>query len=120
MTDHSELCRVCGGNGVVKIFHGVSVCDHCHGRCYEPAAPPEGGQGDTLKALARDIGTVITVAERRSDPDADHRASIARLRQWRETVLSLLDRAAPAQTIAHPTCRQCGRAYRQPAWWEEP
>jgi excinuclease UvrABC ATPase subunit len=29
-----ELCDHCGGNGVVKIHHGVSVCPACHGSCY--------------------------------------------------------------------------------------
>lgn len=33
-----ELCRACGGNGVVKIHHGVSVCPQCDGDCWEPSA----------------------------------------------------------------------------------
>ena len=43
------LCMRCGGNGVVKIPGGVSTCDHCEGRCYEPeqspARAPEGIPG---------------------------------------------------------------------------
>ncbi len=31
-----QLCSVCYGNGVIKIHHGVSTCDHCGGSCYEP------------------------------------------------------------------------------------
>jgi hypothetical protein len=33
-----RLCAACGGNGVVKIPGGVSVCDRCHGDCWEPPA----------------------------------------------------------------------------------
>ena len=36
MTKDRELCRVCHGNGVVKIPGGVSVCEHCEGDCWEP------------------------------------------------------------------------------------
>jgi hypothetical protein len=37
-----ELCSHCGGDGVVKIHHGVSVCPQCHGDCWQPpAAFPE-------------------------------------------------------------------------------
>ncbi len=32
------LCHKCGGNGVIRIHHGVSICPRCSGRCYEPGA----------------------------------------------------------------------------------
>lgn len=31
-----ELCRVCEGNGVLKIPGGISTCPRCRGTCYEP------------------------------------------------------------------------------------
>jgi DnaJ-class molecular chaperone len=31
MSPDLALCSRCEGNGVVKIHHGVSVCDHCAG-----------------------------------------------------------------------------------------
>ncbi len=34
------LCTQCGGNGVIKIHHGTSVCPRCDGRCYEPEESP--------------------------------------------------------------------------------
>lgn len=34
------LCQQCGGNGVVKIHHGVSVCPRCKGHCYDPVGVP--------------------------------------------------------------------------------
>lgn len=37
MSDRA-LCATCGGNGVVKIPGGVSVCDDCDGECF--ARPP--------------------------------------------------------------------------------
>lgn len=39
------LCHQCGGNGVIKIHHGVSTCPRCSGRCYEPDIEPAGGDG---------------------------------------------------------------------------
>jgi hypothetical protein len=42
-----ELCRVCEGNGVVKIPGGTSVCDHCSGMGYEPPSSAD------REALAR-------------------------------------------------------------------
>jgi len=36
-TTERELCRECGGNGVVKIPGGISVCPRCAQSCYEPA-----------------------------------------------------------------------------------
>lgn len=32
-----ELCKVCGGNGVVKIPGGISTCDRCKGDCWDPS-----------------------------------------------------------------------------------
>jgi hypothetical protein len=39
--DHGQLCGACGGNGVIPIPGGVSVCPHCEGTCYEPIPAPE-------------------------------------------------------------------------------
>jgi hypothetical protein len=47
-----------------------------------------------VEALYRDVGTVLTVAERRTDRDSDYRAMLKRLFQWRGQlahVLALLD-----------------------------
>ena len=38
--------------------------------------------------LAQEIGTVLTVAQRRTDPDPDHRQMIRRLADWRERALA--------------------------------
>lgn len=45
---------------------------------------------EKLLRLARDIGTVQSVAQRRSDPDADHAQMIVRLGKWRSDVFDLL------------------------------
>ena len=42
------LCTRCGGNGVVKIPGGVSTCDRCEGRCYEPESAV-GSRGTGLR-----------------------------------------------------------------------
>jgi hypothetical protein len=45
------------------------------------------GRIQQIEAVIRDIGTVMTVAQRRSDPDDDHRAMLARLQQWRAQLI---------------------------------
>lgn len=35
------LCATCGGNGVVKIPGGVSVCPGCHGECWASVRPDD-------------------------------------------------------------------------------
>ena len=55
------------------------------------ASPSAPDCADQLRTLARDIGTVQTVASRRSDPDADHRAMLARLEQWQTTLHAIVD-----------------------------
>jgi hypothetical protein len=47
-----------------------------------------------ILTVAQDVGTVIAVAIRRSDPDPDTRQMITRLREWRHT---LLDAVTPAE-----------------------
>lgn len=63
MNEQRELCSVCGGNGVVKIPGGVSVCDHCHGDSWEP-------QDTRLAALERQLGEkeaeIVKLRERSS------------------------------------------------------
>jgi ribosomal 50S subunit-associated protein YjgA (DUF615 family) len=47
-----------------------------------------------VEALYRDVGTVLTVAERRTERDSDYRAMLKRLFQWRGQLahaLALLD-----------------------------
>ena len=41
-----ELCSVCGGNGVVKIPGGISVCPRCDGECWEPLEARAGERRD--------------------------------------------------------------------------
>ena len=85
------------------------------------------------RKLARDIGSVITVSQRRSDPDADHRQMIARLKEWEKQVWDLLAalqqaqapdihesvvRDLPGRPVAAP-CALSGCQYGQapaPAW----
>ena len=56
------LCTRCGGNGVVKITGGTSVCDHCEGRCYEPDSPSP-MTPDALLTEAREWLMLITKGE---------------------------------------------------------
>ncbi len=56
-----------------------------------PQEPSLGRALETLRLLARDIGTVRSVAERRSDPDPEHRNMLARLDQWRGGILTVID-----------------------------
>lgn len=44
-------------------------------------------QATACRRVADDIATVIDVAQRRSDPDADHRQMLARLADWRKQLL---------------------------------
>jgi hypothetical protein len=65
-----ELCSRCSGNGVVKIHHGVSVCPHCHGECWEPPAAIQ-SRADALAgklqlvrdALSLDLGDGVDVVD---------------------------------------------------------
>lgn len=61
-----ELCNLCGGNGVMKIHHGVSVCPRCRGDYYEP---PE--------AMSREAEAAWEWVKARTDPwtglDVDNR-----------------------------------------------
>ena len=38
MPKERELCRLCQGNGVLKIPNGTCVCTRCDGDCWEPSA----------------------------------------------------------------------------------
>lgn len=51
-------------------------------------APPQGWQ-DIARDLRQRIGTVITVAERRSDPDDDHLSMLRMLREWEKISIRL-------------------------------
>lgn len=55
MLDTRELCRLCEGNGSVKIPGGVSVCRRCGGDCYEPdgGALQQGWVLDNIYTIAR-------------------------------------------------------------------
>jgi hypothetical protein len=46
-----ELCAHCGGNGVVKLVGGVSVCPRCRGECYEPGCSRCAAQSSRLRSL---------------------------------------------------------------------
>jgi hypothetical protein len=63
-----------------------------------------------IDKVRRDIGTVRSVAQRRSNPDRDHRMMIDRLIQWEDELLAAL-RAAPAPTgdysKVEQDCRGC-------------
>jgi hypothetical protein len=49
-----ELCRLCEGNGSIKIPGGVSVCRRCGGDCYEPGSGPlQGWVIDNIYTIAR-------------------------------------------------------------------
>ena len=49
-----ELCRMCEGNGSLKIPNGVSVCRRCGGDCYEPdSGPLQGWVLDNIYTIAR-------------------------------------------------------------------
>lgn len=49
-----ELCRLCEGNGSLKIPGGVSICRRCGGDCYEPdAGPLQGWVLDNIYTIAR-------------------------------------------------------------------
>ncbi len=49
-----ELCRMCEGNGSIKIPGGVSVCRRCGGDCYEPVdGPLQGWVLDNIYTIAR-------------------------------------------------------------------
>src|SRR5262245_57420230 len=56
-----ELCKVCEGNGVLKIPGGVSVCPRCRGTCYEPpaAAPLAGAARPDLQTLRDEIARYV-------------------------------------------------------------
>jgi hypothetical protein len=48
------LCRLCEGNGSLKIPGGVSVCRRCGGDCYEPdGGPLLGWVVDNIYTIAR-------------------------------------------------------------------
>jgi hypothetical protein len=65
-----ELCQRCDGNGTVKIYHGVSVCPHCKGECWEPVAELQ-SRADALSdklrlvrdALSLDLGDGVDVVD---------------------------------------------------------
>lgn len=49
-----ELCRMCEGNGSIKIPGGVTVCRRCGGDCYEPVdGPLQGWVLDNIYTIAR-------------------------------------------------------------------
>lgn len=65
-----KLCCVCDGNGVVKVHHGVSVCSHCHGECWEPPTAilsRADALSDKLRlvrdALSLDLGDGVDVVD---------------------------------------------------------
>ncbi len=86
LTDVPVLCAHCE----TELAH-CPVCGKCEWRLY-PLAASGGDQGvrAALRELARDIGTVYDVAQRRSDPDADTRAMLLRLDQWRQRVFAIV------------------------------
>lgn len=67
----------------------------------QPAAWPDHAVG-TINSIAHEIGDVMTVAERRRDPDADTKQMLARLEMWRSRLLSARPAAAPAPPPAAP------------------
>lgn len=79
-----------------------------------PPAPSSEGliaMENDARVLAREIGNVMSVAERRFDPDGDHRQMLRRLADWR-TRLHKLDDAltAAAQHEAYKE-KELARAY---------
>ncbi len=86
------LCTRCGGNGVIKIAHGVSSCPHCDGRCYEPEPAREAGVPEEPTDRPQDAqGRLMLNAYGRQCFDAGMkagepllRAEIARLAQERD------------------------------------
>ena len=64
------LCTKCGGNGVVKIPGGVSTCDRCEGRCYEPESAPADLEAENAK-LRQKLGQEwVSRITQSSDPEA--------------------------------------------------
>jgi hypothetical protein len=64
-----ELCAHCGGNGVVKLVGGVSVCPRCRGECYEPGCSRCAAQSSRLRSLEQEL-----VTERRLRMEDGHTA----------------------------------------------
>ncbi len=69
-----ELCSECGGNGVLKIHHGVKMCPRCGGECYEPSAPPAtrlalADLRVRAEALWEELGGDLCICQR---PDVPH------------------------------------------------
>jgi hypothetical protein len=49
-----RLCRLCEGNGSIKIPGGVSICRRCGGDCYEPdSGSLQGWVLDNIYTIAR-------------------------------------------------------------------
>ena len=64
----------------------------------------------SILQLARDIGTVLSVAERRTDPDEDHRQMLSRLSEWRARLFRLADLSNTGVEVIE--CANCGGTLR--------
>lgn len=91
--EEQELCRLCEGNGVIKIPGGVSVCPRCRQTCYEPPthSPPPAAP----RPVCRECGRIVQQAELCSECIAGHEASHT---------------SAPRPVA----CRQCGHPVHEP------
>ena len=97
------LCTKCGGNGVVAIHHGTSVCPRCDGRCYEPESAPEGPQGTAQPAQPSEWLKVIhaiavEAMTAQSDPNAEAVT-------YRKSLIGICNMALKAQDVLAGTAQ---------------
>lgn len=59
-----ELCSACGGNGVVKIPGGISICNRCDGDCYKSV---ESSGASQAGAAAPGVERLIDIPEQTID-----------------------------------------------------
>ena len=76
------LCQSCGGNGVVKIHNGVSICPRCEGRCYEPVDAPPWGKSEYPGDVAPPLHEQLATAE--EEVLRLHKAARTLAEKWRK------------------------------------
>lgn len=92
-----QLCSVCEGNGVVKIPGGVSTCDHCDGKCYEPAPDWRARVLALIKKWRAEASSELGKATMHGRGTPEHDEHMELCRAWKSAAdeLDALVRATP-------------------------